>query len=143
MAYVDLNPIRARMAKTPETSIHTSIHRRLSMLNSGKTESSNLESFVGITEDSIGIPFKLEDYMELVDWSGRIIRDDKRGYIQNSLPPILARLGLNVDAWRILTTEFENRFQCWVGSEQIVRKACENNGYQKMPSTRSHRSLLS
>lgn len=56
MAYVDLNPIRARMAKTPESSIHTSIHRRLSMLNEGNTQSRSLEPFVGITENLIG-PF--------------------------------------------------------------------------------------
>ena len=28
-----------------------------------------------------GIPFALGDYLELVDWSGRAIRSDKRGYI--------------------------------------------------------------
>ncbi|RBP48552.1 transposase [Arenicella xantha] len=142
MAYVDLNPIRAHMAKTPETSHYTSIHNRLTLIKKRKTQSTGLEQFVGIQEGEIGIPFQLNDYLELVDWSGRIIRADKRGHINQELPPILSRLSLNADVWKILTTEFESRFQCWVGSEHIVKRVCEDNGYQRKPPTRAHRALL-
>ena len=115
MAYVDLNPIRACMAATPEQSAHTSIKKRI-------YDSSNqdgLESFVGIKQDSIGIPYRLKDYIELVDWTGRIIRDDKRGHIQQSLPKILDRLSLDEHSWSELTTQFEEHFQSWVSSEHI------------------------
>ncbi|MFQ3246374.1 MAG: REP element-mobilizing transposase RayT [Arenicella sp.] len=148
MAYVDLNPIRACMATTPEQSDHTSIKYRLELLEKGEIQHSSLESFVGTTEKTIGIPFKLKDYLELVDWSGRIIRTDKRGHIDNALPDILSRLGLDIDVWKILTTEFEMHFQCWVGSEHIVRRVCEGKGYSHpdtggIPSTRWHQSLFS
>ena len=31
-------------------------------------------------DDIEGLPFNLIDYLELVDWTGRIILEDKRGY---------------------------------------------------------------
>jgi hypothetical protein len=142
MAYVDLNPIRARMAATPEASTYTSIRRRIQQLNSPNVNDNSLEHFVGIIENKIGIPFKLKDYIELVDWTGRIIREDKRGHIDNSQPNILSRLNLNVEAWKILTTEFESHFQCWVGSEQIVKRVCEGRGYKRKPSTQRHSILF-
>ncbi len=36
-----------------------------------------------------GISFKLDDYLQLVDLTGRIVRHDKRGAIDLSLSPIL------------------------------------------------------
>jgi hypothetical protein len=41
------------------------------------------------------IPFKLKDYLELVDWGGREVKRNKRGYIPASVPPILVRLRMN------------------------------------------------
>ena len=89
MAYVDLNPIRATIAKTPETSDHTSIKHRINAIKNKQSPKRCLERFEDITLKSKGIPFKLEDYIDLVDWTGRIIRDDKRGAISSSLPPIV------------------------------------------------------
>ena len=54
-----------------------------------------------------GILFNFEDYLNLVDWTGRIIRSDKRGHIEEHLPPILARLEISADQWHLNTTQFE------------------------------------
>jgi len=88
MAYVDLNPIRAAIAKTPETSDYTSIQERIK-----HPESDSLRPFAQNEFD--GIPFELKDYLELVDWGGREIKRNKRGYIAASAPPILTRLKMD------------------------------------------------
>ena len=41
----------------------------------------------------------LDDYLTLVDETGRIIRSGKRGAIPAHLAPILDRLDLELDAW--------------------------------------------
>ena len=53
------------------------------------------------------MPFRFEDYLQLVDWTGRIIRRNKRGHIEKGLPPILERLKISADQWHINTTQFE------------------------------------
>ena len=142
MAYVDLNPVRAKIANTPEKSEFTSINKRIIVVKNNQPPLSYLEAFVGIQEKEIGIPFKLIDYLELVDWTGRIIREDKRGAIQSDLPSILKRIEIDTVAWATLTTEFETQFNNWVGSEHIVRQVCIDKAYQRIPSTAPHRRLL-
>jgi len=125
MAYVDLNPIRAKVATNPETSDHTSIQERIRpvfnlkeaikrQFNSGdllnfKTPLKPLLQFEGgmKKEAQSGITCAFRDYLELVDLTGRIIRDDKRGFIDNNLPPILQRLQVSSEQWFINTTRFE------------------------------------
>ncbi len=49
----------------------------------------------GVTNQrQTGILYEFNDYLELLDWTGRIIRDDKRSSTDADLPPILARLGI-------------------------------------------------
>jgi putative transposase len=85
MNYVDLNPIRAAIASTPEQSDYTSIQERIL-----HPEDSCLKPFA--EQDDVCIPFGLKDYLELVDWGGREIKHNKRGYMPASAPPILTRL---------------------------------------------------
>ena len=60
-----------------------------------------------VDEPRSGILYNFQDYLELLDWSGRIVRDDKRGFIDKGLPPILARLDIAPERWRINVTQFE------------------------------------
>jgi hypothetical protein len=136
MAYVDLNPIRAKMAESPEQSDHTSIKQRIAqVLKTQKTGESKpqpepLFPFAGNPRENMpeGIPFNLSDYLELVDWSGRIIREDKRGFIPDHMPNILQRLDMDARHWVYLTKNFELPFKDLVGSAHHVRKACEDLG---------------
>ncbi len=56
---------------------------------------------VGVREDNHpnAIGFTSNDYLQLVDWAGRAIREDKRGAIPSDTPPILARLGLEPEGF--------------------------------------------
>ncbi|MGB5855911.1 MAG: transposase, partial [Oceanisphaera sp.] len=85
MTYVDLNPIRAKIADTPERSDFTSIQRRINAAKQGK-QPKELLPFVGNERSELpkGLVFELQDYLMLVDDTGRILRDDKRGAIQES-----------------------------------------------------------
>jgi hypothetical protein len=142
MAYVDLNPVRAKMATSPEASEHTSVKARIRALQKNKSAPPTIAEFVGSNSEAQGLPFLLEDYLELTDWNGRLIREGKRGSINDELTAILERLSLNQDAWKILITRFELEFKQWVGSEHVVRQVYSDKKYQRIPSTDHHRALL-
>ncbi|MGB2248882.1 MAG: transposase [Alcanivorax sediminis] len=88
MAYVDLNPVRADMAATPEQSDYTSIQQR-ALKTQNKLEKTNQPKLLALVdadtinsehEDTI-CRFRLMEYLELVDSTGRAVRHDKRGAI--------------------------------------------------------------
>ena len=100
------------MAKTPETFEHTSIQMRIDhwqkyssptdrpvSRKDGEDEDlqpTGLLPFVGNHRQPMpkGIAFNLLDYIELVDWTGRAILDDKRGSIPTDAPKIIERLNI-------------------------------------------------
>lgn len=109
MAYVDLNPVRAAIAETPEQSEHTSVKARIEALRKEQATAPFLFPFVGNPRKEMpaGLPFRLMDYLELVEWTGRQLRDDKSGHIDKALPPLLERLGLEPDSWLDTCTRIE------------------------------------
>jgi hypothetical protein len=125
MVYVDLNPIRAGIAATPEESDFTSIYERLRDLEAVKGSASQpgtppvrvrLARFeTSQKSGSEVIPFTLAAYLELVDWTGRRIVEGKAGAIDQDLPPILKRLNIDVAAWERLMQPRGNVFGRAVG----------------------------
>ena len=125
MAYVDLNPIRAAIAETPETSAYTSVKERIQptfnladaiqsqteqqALNDFSVPLKPLLGFEGVirNRDQRGILFHQNDYLALVDETGRITREGKRGAISPNVLPILERLNLDPERWCERTTAFE------------------------------------
>ncbi|MFB2720927.1 transposase [Shewanella xiamenensis] len=127
MAYVDLNPIRAQLADTLEQSDHTSIQLRIRAALKGE-QPSNLLPFIGNECDNQpnGIAFSLTDYLQLVDDTGRIIRNDKRGSISGNSGKLLTRLNIPHKNWLKLTTEFGKLFHGPVGTLQELSDYCEH-----------------
>ena len=144
MAYVDLNPIRAKMEKTPETSKHTSIKKRIHAAKNQQSQPSVLMPFVGNPRENMpkGIPYSLRDYCELVDTTGRCIRNDKAGHIDNSESPILERLGLDSAQWLTLTTEFEKHFCYAAGAEQMMNAFKRHTHHQRLRGMTKAKALL-
>ena len=90
-----------------------------------------------------GLPFRLDDYLGLVDWTGRVMREDKRGGIPENLPPILERLNIDPQHWLYLTQHFESPFKGLVGSVYKLKQACRHLGYVRTPGMRSCQAYFS
>ena len=100
MAYVDLNPIRAGIATTPESSEFTSIYDRIQAMKAKVKTEIRLRQFTGQAPKEHTLPCSQDDYLALLDWTGRAIRGAKRGHIDYALPSILNRLNIDSAAWQ-------------------------------------------
>ncbi len=136
LAYVDLNPIRAGLATTPEQSNFTSAQRRIESQTSrppqtsspSQTSSQSTDDWLAPlpldnTEispqphehglrcsDKGSLPMSVAEYLELLDWTGRQLVPGKRGSIPRELPPIFERLGLSPTHWLPLVSHFSEHF---------------------------------
>ncbi|MEW8469694.1 MAG: transposase [Candidatus Thiodiazotropha sp.] len=150
MAYVDLNPVRAGNAPTPEASDYTSIAERTDQLkrDHDRVDDSKtpygLMPFVGYPRKEMpkGLPFHFSDYLELIDWTGRAILDNKHGYITSNQPSILERLQIEPKHWLYVTRHFENRFKGLVGMSYRLMSVCRKLEYRRTPNLGAVRLLL-
>ena len=124
MAYVDLNPIRAAIADRPEASDYTSVQDRIAARQRHRRAVALLDQpdaadlapplraaaaaraarpeaglWIAPIEHRPRPIIALDDYLALVDETGRIVRTGKRGAVPAHLAPILERLNLDLDAW--------------------------------------------
>jgi len=161
MAYVDLNPIRAAMAETPELSDFTSIQQRI------VEQDSALADHPHSTEDRVpedlaqaigrlmpfsnpqhvasdrSLPYSFEDYLELVDWSGRAIIAGKRGRIADAQPPILDRLRINEGQFlRFVRRHEAPRFHGAIGALDRLREVAAQLGKRFLKGQAAARCLF-
>jgi hypothetical protein len=124
--YIDLNPVAAQVATTPETSDYTSIKQRLDHVEAqgattrleaaqdgsvaGSRAASGLEDSLWLCpiEDRRGLDsaregmiqgFSLGSYVQLIDYTGRLFRQGKAS-ISAELAGIFERLGCSAQHWQ-------------------------------------------
>ena len=123
MVYVDLNPIRAAIAHTPESSCHTSVKARM------ERKDGHLARFSDHECRPIGvIPLRQQDYLLLVDWTGRQLQSNKRGQIPEHLPPILQRVGIDNSLWVTEMKHYGKWYYRAVGSLHALELYCQHLG---------------
>ena len=140
MAYVDLNPVRAGVSHSLNTSDFTSIKERIKQHNayqhnidksipdiSVPEQPPSLLPFAGV-DNTNAIPFSLSDYLALTDWSGRHIDPHKSGYLEATEPKILEDLGIDQDTWLEAVINFRRQYGSFAGSEKILRSNAHLHG---------------
>jgi REP element-mobilizing transposase RayT len=141
LAYVDLNPIRAGISDLPESSDFTSIKERIECEKESKVPD-KLMKFDTEEKEKNAIPFGFKEYLELVDWLGRIIREDKKGSIDKSKPKILERLGISVDGFAEYSDKLLKEFGNAVGSPELILNICTSRNLKGIKGIKAAKKLF-
>ncbi len=134
-AYIDLNPVAAGTAATPEASPHTSVRSRvehcralgrledLQAARHGSVAAARATAGLDIDhwlcplgdERARGAPrvgllegLSLGTYLQLVDWTSRLTREGK-ARVSAEVASILDRLGTSADAWQVTLQKLFSR----------------------------------
>jgi REP element-mobilizing transposase RayT len=129
MTYVDLNPVRATLADSVETSDYTSIQDRWRAAMGQRHRLSDeqrprLIPFMGVAtaDDDDALPFNLTDYLDLVDTTGRCIVQGKRGFISATKPALIDRLSINEHQWFDTVRHLHHRYELAIGTPARLRQ---------------------
>lgn len=88
------------------------------------------------------LPMSMEQYLRVLDWTGRQIRSGKRGAIPQEMAPLLERLGVDVEGWCELATNFRGLFSYAAGVASRMEAFAEEIGQRWFRSTRNSRRLF-
>ncbi len=133
MTYVDLNPVRAAVAKTPEDSDHTSVKARLERRDA---------QLLRFNDQDGPIPLRRMEYLELVDWTGRQARHGKRGKVPGQLPPIIERLGYSARQWQREMQYYGRWYVRAVGGLASIESYCHHLGQKWLKGQARHRRSI-
>ncbi|MEZ6123728.1 MAG: hypothetical protein R3C49_11190 [Planctomycetaceae bacterium] len=172
MQYVDLNPVRAGIAKTIEGSDFTSGQARLADLKKASEVSSVATADRACEHGSQAgwlQPVQLEpkrkavrdtptnrrpsnkgflwmtlaEYLQLLDWTGRQVRrDGKLGTIPNELQPVFDRIGMSAEIWVDCVRRFGKWHSSGVGRPESLKRQAERTGCNRSLNTGLSRKLF-
>jgi putative transposase len=139
MAYVDLNPVRAGISADLLDSDFTSIQQRLRLATSkdchGNQKADGYVTLMAFAKPESNehakplLPFTLKDYIDLVDWTGKVIRDDKPTHIKQQ-PFVLGQLGLNKSQWLELSLDIQKASLRAIGNMAKLEQYNRSQGKQ-------------
>ncbi len=113
-----------------------------------------LADFIGSSQSSCGIAYSLSDYIQLADWTGRAVLDNsphpgglsleqssihldrgyslakrqftlKKGYIAQTEPKIIHKLGIDPDIWIETVNSFTEHFYTFIGPKEKMGSICQ------------------
>ncbi len=71
---------------------------------------------------------EIKDHLDLLDWTGRQHRPDKRRKMPETLEPILKRMEIEVETWLITVKQFDNWFHRVAGRIETLINAAQQQG---------------
>jgi len=127
MAYVDLNPVRAKITEKLEESKNTSIKKRLEETKtvSPQDVQATLDSAVSaITNQFNGkkLAISLKDYIALVEWTGQNIVYPNKAAMPKNISSSLKQLNLQQNHWLKQLENFEQHYCHVVGSIELIQQ---------------------
>jgi REP element-mobilizing transposase RayT len=148
MAYVDLNPVRAGLAESIVDSNFTSVQQRLFELAriEGQASDSDLPPLLEFAQSIRagvldGLPFNLQDYLDLVDTTGRLAHPSKHGLIREQVPRLLDLLRIDTGEWLATVSQLHSRFMLFIGSPRRLRQCAESRGWRWVKGQAAARRL--
>jgi len=151
MAYVDLNPVRARMADSLDGSDHTSIQARLSERESSAVHQQRdvlnrpLKPVAGLDASAL-LGMSESSYLDLVQWTGEQAHPLKRGKLkttaQENPPDILWSLAKHPKQWMRQVQGTERRYYRAIGSAEALMAKAAEIGQRWMKGVNSERARI-
>ena len=92
--------------------------------------------------DDSGLPITIEQYLELVEWTGRQIQEGKRGIIPGHLAPILERLNIDASLWVDAVDSFDQWTRLVVANATRMAEKATEMGRHFLQGVRHCRELF-
>ncbi|WP_133511606.1 transposase [Candidatus Thiosymbion oneisti] len=88
------------------------------------------------------VPFAFDDYLELVDWTGRALREDKSGSIEAREPKLLARLSIDGKQFIGYSERLLKAFGTAVGAPASLTDLCARRQTKYLRGIRAARAVF-